>query len=123
MFGVFMGIVPIWGFQLIVGITLAHLMKLNKVLFVTAAHISIPPMIPILIFLSYKAGGMVLPNGKDVLIFKRDITLENVKADLFQYTVGSMLLAVAAAVLFGLITYLLLKVFPAKQKLNTEISS
>ncbi|WP_045467678.1 DUF2062 domain-containing protein [Sporocytophaga myxococcoides] len=123
MFGVFMGIVPIWGFQLIVGITLAHLMRLNKVLFVTAAHISIPPMIPILIFLSYKAGGMVLPNGKDVLIFNRDITLENVKADLFQYTVGSMLLAVAAAVLFGLITYLLLKVFPAKQKLNTEISS
>ncbi len=123
MFGVFMGIVPIWGFQLIVGITLAHLMKLNKVLFVTAAHISIPPMIPILIFFSYKAGGMVLPNGKDVLIFNRDITLENVKTDLFQYTVGSMLLAVAVAVLFGLITYLLLKVFPARQKLNTEISS
>ncbi|MBP8669179.1 MAG: DUF2062 domain-containing protein, partial [Bacteroidia bacterium] len=34
-FGVFMGIVPIWGFQLLVGIPLAVLFRLNKVLFIT----------------------------------------------------------------------------------------
>lgn len=44
-----MGIVPIWGFQLLVGIPLAVLMRMNKVLFIAAANISIPPMIPLII--------------------------------------------------------------------------
>ncbi|MFV0606514.1 MAG: glycosyltransferase, partial [Niabella sp.] len=33
-FGVFMGIIPVWGFQLLLGVSLAHLMRLNKTLFV-----------------------------------------------------------------------------------------
>ena len=49
-FGVFMGIFPIWGFQLLIGIPLAVFFKLNKVLFITAANISIPPMIPFIIY-------------------------------------------------------------------------
>jgi hypothetical protein len=45
-FGMFMGIVPIWGFQLLVGIPLAIAMRLNKTLFIVAANISIfPPVI------------------------------------------------------------------------------
>lgn len=55
-FGVFMGIVPIWGFQMIVAGFLAHIFKLNKALVILAANISIPPMIPILIFFSYQSG-------------------------------------------------------------------
>ena len=35
---------------------LAILFKLNKALVIIAANISIPPMIPVIIFLSYKAG-------------------------------------------------------------------
>jgi len=31
-FGVFMGIVPIWGFQLLIGIPLAIMIKMNKTL-------------------------------------------------------------------------------------------
>ena len=42
-FGVFMGIIPIWGFQLVTAIFLAVLFKLNKVLVIIAANISIPP--------------------------------------------------------------------------------
>ena len=53
MFGVFMGIVPIWGYQMIVAGVLAHLMGLNKVITIVASNISIPPMIPFLLFGSY----------------------------------------------------------------------
>ena len=55
-FGIFMGIIPIWGFQLVAAIFLAILFKLNKPLVIVAANISIPPMIPVIIFLSYKMG-------------------------------------------------------------------
>ncbi|HZK65405.1 MAG TPA: DUF2062 domain-containing protein, partial [Puia sp.] len=44
-FGVFMGIIPIWGFQLIVAIFLALVLKLNKVLVILFANISFPPFI------------------------------------------------------------------------------
>ncbi|MES1225118.1 MAG: DUF2062 domain-containing protein, partial [Bacteroidota bacterium] len=45
-FGIFMGIVPIWGFQLLAAIALAIVLRLNKALVIIAANISVPPMIP-----------------------------------------------------------------------------
>src|SRR5690606_36543424 len=57
-FGLFMGIVPIWGFQLLTGIPLSIYFRLNKVLFITAANISLPPAIPFILFASYKFGGL-----------------------------------------------------------------
>ncbi|MCH5690272.1 DUF2062 domain-containing protein [Niabella sp. W65] len=53
-FGGFMGIIPIWGFQLLVGVFLAHLLRLNKGLFVLAAHVSVAPMIPVIVFSAIK---------------------------------------------------------------------
>src|SRR6056297_3650309 len=55
-FGVFMGIVPLWGYQMLLAVTLAFLMKLNKTLVVIASNISIPPMIPLILFFSFKMG-------------------------------------------------------------------
>ena len=51
-FGVFMGIVPIWGFQLLIGIPLAIYFRLNKALFILSANISFPPLNFIFMFLS-----------------------------------------------------------------------
>lgn len=107
-FGVFMGIVPIWGFQLLVGIALAVLMRLNKVLFVIAANISIPPMIPLIIFLSYKAGAYWMGDKAVSLNFSDGINLQTIKLNLTQYIYGSITLAIVAGVLFGLITWALL---------------
>ena len=53
-----MGIVPIWGFQLVVAIALAFLFRLNKALVVVAANVSIPPMIPLILFLSHLTGAL-----------------------------------------------------------------
>jgi glycosyltransferase involved in cell wall biosynthesis len=107
-FGVFMGIVPIWGFQLLVGIALAVLMRLNKVLFVIAANISIPPMIPLIIFLSYKAGAYWMGEKAVSLSFSEGISLQTIRLNLTQYLYGSITLALIAGVLFGLLTWGLL---------------
>ena len=104
-FGIFMGIFPIMGFQLLVGIPLAHLMRLNKAIFVTAAHISIPPMIPVLVFGSYKLGGLFLDNPKNNLLFSEGLTMEMVQENFVQYVVGAVALSIIMAVISGMISY------------------
>lgn len=108
-FGVFMGIVPIWGFQLLVGIALAHLLKLNKALFVLAANISIPPMIPLIVFLSYKMGKPWMGERAVDISFNKQLTLEKMWLNIEQYIYGSISLAVVAAALFWVLTYIFLR--------------
>ncbi len=109
-FGVFMGIVPIWGFQLLVGIPLAVLMRMNKVLFIAAANISIPPMIPLIIFASYYTGGFFV---KEKMRFQSlaEINLESIHANFIQYATGACILAVIAGAIAAVITYMAFSIY------------
>ncbi|TAH41505.1 MAG: DUF2062 domain-containing protein [Bacteroidetes bacterium] len=114
-FGVFMGIVPIWGFQLIVAILLSVLFRLNKLLVVLSANISIPPMIPLIVFLSYKLGGFMMGNDAgEQMTFDSSITIESVRNSFVQYAFGSVVLALIGAVLTGFGSYLLLSLIKRK---------
>jgi uncharacterized protein (DUF2062 family) len=103
-FGIFMGIIPIWGFQTIAAIFLSALFKLNKTLVGIGALISIPPMMPLIIFLSYKIGGYW--TGHSAV----HSSLQSFNARLWQYICGSVTLAVIAGLAFGFLTYLTLKI-------------
>ncbi len=108
-FGVFMGIVPIWGYQMLVAGILAHFLKLNKVITIAASNISIPPMIPFILFGSYATGAWML--NKPLNLSLANISFDQIKDSLFQYIVGSIPFALLAAlVAFGLCS-LLLKLF------------
>jgi uncharacterized protein (DUF2062 family) len=104
-----MGIVPIWGFQLAVAITLAFLFRLNKALVIIAANISIPPMIPLILFLSHLTGAFWMGEKAQRVSFSQEITLELVQHNFVQYVLGAITLALAAGVIFGGATYLGLK--------------
>lgn len=108
-FGIFMGIVPIWGFQLLVGIPLSVYFKMNKVLFLTAANISLPPLIPFIIFFSYKFGGLFYKNGVQLDSIK-DLSLDSINKNFVQYFLGGTLLAVFAGLLAFAISLILFKV-------------
>ena len=112
--GVFMGIVPIWGFQLIVAISLSILFKLNKALVILAAHISFAPLIPLIIFLSYKTGTLWMGENAVHMRFSWRISLTVIKRNAEQYLVGSIMLAIVAGIVSGLLTLLLLKMFKRK---------
>lgn len=101
-FGVFMGIFPVWGYQLIIGWALCQVFRLNKVLFTVAAHISIPPMIPLIIFASYKVGAMVVSHPTHLVFDPAKITLMSIKNNIIQYAIGAVLLASVA----GLLAYM-----------------
>ncbi|HEX4849550.1 MAG TPA: DUF2062 domain-containing protein, partial [Puia sp.] len=109
-FGVFMGIIPIWGFQLVAAIFLAIILGLNKALVIIAANVSIPPMIPLIIYGSYKMGGYWMGSQKSNIEFNSNISLDSVRNHFAQYIYGSITLAIFAGILLGTITYLLLKI-------------
>jgi uncharacterized protein (DUF2062 family) len=101
--GVFFGTLPIWGFQLLTGIPTAIFLRLNKVLFIAAANVSVPPMIPVIIYLSYKLGSAL--TGTDTLQFDNisELSLANIHDNFVQYFTGGVLLALAG----GLTSFLL----------------
>jgi glycosyltransferase involved in cell wall biosynthesis len=116
-FGVFMGIVPLWGFQLVSAIFLAILFRLNKALVIIAANISLPPMIPVIIFASYKMGGCWMGQHALQMGYNKSISLDSIKQNLQQYIYGSITLAILAGFFFGVITFVILKTFNRKTML------
>lgn len=114
MLGIFMGIVPVWGYQMLIAFALAHLLRLNKVITLVASNISIPPMIPFLLYGSYFTGCKVM--GLPATLNLANMTLENVKNVLIQYVVGSLIFAVICSIAVGLVSFLLLSVFRRKNR-------
>ncbi|MEJ6584010.1 MAG: DUF2062 domain-containing protein [Crocinitomicaceae bacterium] len=109
-FGVFMGIIPIWGFQLLVGIPLSVMFRMNKVLFVAAANISIPPMIPFILYASllfgqFIAGGEV--NHETLLSLKS----EDIQTNAYLYLIGAVVLSCMAFLAVFSVSLILLKIF------------
>lgn len=110
-FGGFMGILPVWGFQLLIGLPAAHFLRLNKPLFLIAAHISIPPLIPFIVFLSFVLGKPFMGSRGLIISFSRDLNLKTIWLHIEQYIYGALLLAVVTAMLFWVATYLFLRVY------------
>lgn len=110
-FGVFMGISPVWGFQMLIGLILAQFFKLNKAIFLVAANISVPPLVPFILFLSYELGGLFISNSKSDLFFSQGITLETVKENALQYLIGAVALAVICGFVSGLISYFIIRLY------------
>ena len=109
MLGVFMGIVPIWGYQMIAAAAIAHMLKLNKVITLVASNVSIPPMIPFILYGSYYTGCRIL--GRPVILLPGEISLENTVRVLEQYVVGSFVFAAVCALAAGAVSGLLLFIF------------
>ena len=97
--GIFFGLLPIWGFQLLTGIPTAIFLRLNKVLFIAAANISLTPMIPFIIFFSYLMGQQFV--NAEPLQFDQlsELSLENIHDNFVQYVIGAILLSVVSGLI------------------------
>jgi uncharacterized protein (DUF2062 family) len=102
-FGVFMGIVPVWGFQLAIGIPLAILFRLNKTLFLLAANISIFPFTALILMASLATGKILL--GVPWAFDWHSISLEQVKQDGLAFFLGGTVLSIVSGVTAYLFTY------------------
>ncbi len=106
-----MGIVPLWGFQLGIAIAGSFLLRLNKILVIIAANISIPPMIPVILFLSHLTGGIWMGPTARHISFSSDISLDMLSDHIMQYILGAITLAIVAGIAFGGVTFVLLMIF------------
>jgi glycosyltransferase involved in cell wall biosynthesis len=114
--GLFFGIVPIWGFQFALAIFTAVFFKLNKIIVGLTAQISVPPMIPFVLFASVKTGEYIL-GQKINLDWSRLLTIETLK-NLYLYYVGATVLAIVAGIAGFLVTWIVLKLFRYKPNTN-----
>ena len=95
--GIFCGIIPIWGYQMVFAGFTAHFMKLNKIVAVVFSNISIPPMIPFILYGSMLIGARIL-NIENVFLVE-NISLEVVGQSFGQYLIGSIALAAISGIL------------------------
>ena len=104
-FGFFMGLLPIWGFQLLIGIPTAIFLRMNKVLFITAANISLPPLIPFIIFFSYLMGQPF--SDAEPIPFDQlsELSLDNIHDNFIQYVIGAILLSIVAGLIGFLVSW------------------
>ena len=103
--GLFFGILPIWGFQLLIGIPTAIFLRMNKVLFITAANISLPPLIPLIIFFSYLMGQPFVDAEPIPFDQLSELSLESIHDNFIQYVIGAMLLSVVVGLLGFVISW------------------
>lgn len=114
--GVFCGIVPLWGYQMILAGVVAHLLRLNKVVAIVFSNVSIPPMIPFILYGSMVAGSIAL--GMDNIFSLDDISFESIGLSLTQYIVGSCTLAAVAGVVVWLVAFTVMTL--CKRKAGNE---
>jgi uncharacterized protein (DUF2062 family) len=102
--GLFCGIAPIWGFQMLSTVALAHWLRLNKAIALLASNISIPPLIPFILYGELVLGHWICTGG--VFIFSRHQISRALLARYFwQWCVGSLILAAVLAIAGFLATY------------------
>lgn len=102
--GVFTGILPVWGYQMVVAFGLAHYFKLNKVVTVAASNISLPPFIPFILYYSYRLGCFL--TRVETRIALSDISFDNIGMVVVQYAVGAIVLALGMGLATWAISYL-----------------
>jgi uncharacterized protein (DUF2062 family) len=111
--GIFCGIIPLWGWQTIIAITLSISLRLNKIITITASSISITPLFPLILYLSYLTGGFFM--GSDITFQEgREIDMEFIKVNFLQYFIGAFIFALAAGLITGLLTWSILLAAPRK---------
>ena len=111
MLGLFIGVMPIWGWQMVVAFGMAHLLKLNKFVTLAASNISIPPVLPLILYLSYETGGLFLAHKTGIVKYSSGFDFQWIKANFVQYLIGSVIFGLVLSLVLGGITLVLLRVY------------
>lgn len=117
--GVFIGLVPLYGFQTLLVLLLSSYFKLNKVVALAFSYISIPPLLPFIMYLEFKAGQWILNNYEGTSLYTQEGKL-NLAENLGTYLAGSVSLALVASVVLGVAGYFLFSYFQKNEVVNEK---
>ena len=114
--GIFVGILPLWGLHTLLVFLLAAVFNLNKVIAFLFSNISIPPLIPVIIYASYQLGSLITGNGISWELNLSDFdSSTEVFQGLWKYILGSFALAGILSSSLWIVFYFLFSVFNPKQ--------
>ncbi len=102
--GLFFGIAPIWGFQMIAAAATAHFLRLNKAITLLASNISIPPIMPFILYGALALGHWMF-TGQGLDFSRQQMTKERALEYLGQWLAGSIALGLLVAALGTVATY------------------
>jgi uncharacterized protein (DUF2062 family) len=119
--GLFVGIAPIWGFQMVAAAALAHRLRLNKAITLLASNISIPPMVPLILFGSMAVGHWLF-TGQALELSPRQMTRAHAIEYFWQWVVGSLAFGMIVAVLGTIATYIIARLV-RKERSTPETDS
>ncbi len=85
-----MSVMPIWGFQMMAAVGLAHIFKLNKVVVVAFSNVSLPPFIPFILYGSLRIGGSV--TGLPVSLVPNLSSVGEIGSSFVAYATGAVIL-------------------------------
>jgi len=111
MVGFFFSVAPFWGWQIWIALAFALLFKLNKFIVAISTTISVAPLIPLIIYLSYVLGGVLYKQNSVLLAYSNRITLQTIEVNIVQYLIGSFFLGFILSIVGGILTYILLRIF------------
>ncbi len=106
--GIFVGIIPVWGLQTLAAIFIAMTFRLNKALVLLFSQVSLPPLLPLVVLLSYRSG-KIWVNDISLITAKTEASVNAVRSHLLQYIYGSITLALVLSLVTGLATFTTLK--------------
>jgi uncharacterized protein (DUF2062 family)/SAM-dependent methyltransferase len=119
--GIFVGIVPIYGFQLLVAVGLAVFFKLNKPLTVASTFINNPLLQPLIVVSSVEIG-YFLRGGSFRPFHLSALAGPHVKEELLAWVMGSVVLGVLVGGVGGLIAAVVVQLrAPANPELRERV--
>ncbi len=107
--GIFIGVSPFWGFHTVLALSLATVFKLNKFLTFVFSQISLAPFIPFIIAISMYFGSFFVEGKTN--FSQQEFNFEMIKNNLFQYIIGSFVLASSLSAIVGFAFYFLMEFF------------
>lgn len=115
--GILIGMSPLWGFHTVLVLFLAVSFRLNTAIAFLFSNISIPPLIPFIVFGGLKTGSIL--TGEPLGISFEEINSgREIVRHVKSYLAGSLVLAVAMAFITGFGTYVFLNIAVRKKLFN-----
>jgi uncharacterized protein (DUF2062 family) len=109
--GVFCSISPAWGVHNLMALMLARFFQLNRVLAVAASNLSLPPLIPVVVYACLVAGHFVFTGQWVWTLPLVGLKLAMAQNYLKEFLAGSCLLAMLAGALTWGVSYFFLALF------------
>jgi len=117
--GVFIAILPLYGFHTILVIIAAVLVRpANKIAILLGTNISLPPTVPFITWAGYEIGRFMLKSNLPPLSWPdfKNITLRKVLNLYPSLFLGSVILGIICAVIFYFLTFFLAKKFKESKR-------